>query len=471
MSKNVLFVGSHNRINELLDTEAQMYLKKVFSAPSLGLHRMAEFLRPEHEVAVYDPNTEKDPSVILRAVAPMYDIIGFSLTHATLEYDIGLMWAVRASNKDCIIVAGGEEATFNASLLEEHSPVDIIVLGEGEKAMAAICGDEVSQPRMRMPLGEDFRTVTLDIDFASIPYEAYWEQLEKRNKNFEETRTVRLFTSNYCPYGCLFCSATHFLNFAYKQRQPFVSMPAEGLLVLVQKVLEAHPTVRTIFFQDDNFIIGEKGRERVFALCKGIMKGRAKGTIPDSLKFMCETRVDTIDEPMLKCMAEAGFRLIFFGAENFSQKMLDEFKKGVSVEQIERVLEWTYQTGMTPYITIILTSPNCVVDDIIVTVAKCKEHSAKGALLGVNLYIIPLPGCEVAISARDCIEYRRVWVPGTDISFNKAERIIPKDKRVRKVLEQTNKYLKELSLEEMGRFISHDKSVLDLEAVTSALEV
>lgn len=470
MSKKVLLVGSYNRINEFLDTEAKMYLKKVFSAPSLGLHRIASYLRPEHSVVVYDPNMGGDPYEYLKSNAKAFDIIGFSLTHATLEYDLSLMWCVRKANKDCIIVAGGEEATFDAALLEKYSPVDIIVMGEGEKAMAAICADSVTEKRIQMPLGGEFRDVTLGIDFTSIPYEDYWQLLEERNKNFEETRTVRLFTSNLCPWGCLFCSATNFLSYAYGKQPRLISIGAEDLVILVKRIVEAHPDVRTIFFQDDNFIMGAMGRMRVFELCGGILESRVKGEIPDTVKFMCETRVDSIDKSILKSLAEAGFRLIFYGVESFSRSILNEFKKGVIVNQIEQALDWTYETGMTPYITIILTSPNCTIEDVKETVRKCKEHSRRGALLGVNLYVIPLPGSEIVSVAEDCIEYRQVDIPGTSLSFDKAEKIIPRDGKVRRMLKLTSGRLEDLNLDKIGKFISHDKSILDLDAVTSALE-
>lgn len=470
MSKNVLLVGSYNKINEFLDTEAKMYLKKVFSAPSLGLYRIASYLSPEHNVVVYDPNMGGDPYKYLKLKAKAFDIVGFSLTHATLEYDLSLMWCVRKANKKCIIVAGGEEATFNADLVEENSPVDVIVLGEGEKAMAAVCEGTVTEGRVQMPLGGEFRDATFDIDFASIPYEAYWQLLEERNQNFEETRTVRLFASNLCPWGCLFCSATNFLSYAYGEQPERISIEAEDLLILIKKIIEAHPDVRTIFFQDDNFIIGEAGKERVLKLCEGIMESRAKGEIPDAVKFMLETRVDTVTKPILESLAGAGFRLVFYGVESFSKSVLDEFKKGVLVEQIEQALEWTYEVGIVPYITVILTSPNCSIEDVKETVRKCKEHSRRGALLGVNLYTIPLPGSEIVSAAEDCIEYRRVDILGTSLSFDKAEKIIPRDGEVRRVLKLTSGHLEDLNLDKIGKFISHDKSILDLDAVSSALE-
>jgi len=469
MSKEVLLVGSYNRINKFLDTEAQMYLKKVFSAPSLGLHRIASYLRPEHNVVVYDPNMGGDPYKYLKSKAKAFDIIGFSLTHAILEYDLSLMWCVRKANKGCVIVAGGEEATFDASLLEEHSPANIIVMGEGEKAMAAICEGAVTEGRVQMPLGNEFRDATFAVDFASIPYETYWQLLEERNKNFEETRTVRLFTSNLCPWGCLFCSATNFLSYAYGKQPKHISLGAEDLMILVKRIVEAHPDARTIFFQDDNFIMGEAGEERVFKLCAGILESREKGEIPDTIRFMCETRVDTVTKPILESLASAGFRLVFYGVESFSKSVLDEFKKGVLVEQIEQALEWTYETGMVPYITIILTSPNCTIEDVRQTVKKCREHSRRGALLGVNLYTIPLPGSELVSMTEDCIEYRRVKIPGTSISFDKAEKIIPRDEKVRRMLKLTSACLKDLNLDKIGKFISHDKSILDLDAVSFAL--
>lgn len=467
MSKNVLLIGPYAGTNGHLDKEAEMYMKKMFVAPPLGLHRIANYLRPEHDVVVYDPNVEGNPYAHLKSMAKGFDIMGFSLTHATLEQDLSLMWMAKEANNGCMIVAGGEEATFNTALIEMYSPVDIIVMGEGERAMKIICDGDVKSGYVVEALGpEGFKEATLGIDSASIPYEEYWSFLEKTNKNFQETRTIRMFTSNYCPWGCAFCSSTNFLNYAYQHRQKLVFIKAEDLLVMILKAVEAHPDVRTIFFQDDNFI-GSAGRQRILELCRGILDYKIRGTIPEALSFMCQTRVNDVNEPILELMARAGFRMIGYGVESFSQNMLNEFKKRIITEQINRALNWTYDAGIIPHINIILTSPECNISDIEITAIKCREHLERGAKLGMNLYISPVAGAKGWPGIKDLVESRECKVFGTSLVFSKKERIVPRDERIRKLMSIATRRLGEVVAE--APISATEKSCYDLEAIEYAL--
>ena len=48
------------------------------------------------------------------------------------------MWYAHEKNPQAVLVAGGEEATFNSSQVIKHSPLDYIIFGEGEYPMAEI---------------------------------------------------------------------------------------------------------------------------------------------------------------------------------------------------------------------------------------------------------------------------------------------------------------------------------------------
>lgn len=473
----ILLIGSYCGKDIYRDTEAEMRTKKQFVAPSLGLHRIASWLRPRYDVVIYNPDVEDDPYEYLEAVANEFSIIGFSLTHDTLEHDLSLMWKAKEVNPKAVLVVGGEEATFNHELIRKYSPVNIIVFGEGEYPMSFICGlvdagdtnlgniDGWASPLKH----EGFREATLRMDSATIPYEGYWDILEHTNDNHIETRTIRIFTSNYCPWGCSFCSSTNFLSTAYLKRPKFACVDADDLLCMIRNAVEHHPKVRTIYFQDDNFI-GLAGQDRIYKLCKGIQDNKVKERIPEELTFMCQTRVNDVSETILLLMAEVGFRLVSYGVESFSQRMLDEFKKRVIVEQIDKALEWTYKAKMKLHINVILTSPECKISDIRTTVRKCKEHLERGAELGINLYPIPLPGSRLAKDAKDLIEYRKVNISGTALSFDKAEKVIPEDKKVRELLRRTNQYLDAMDFRKIKHFNSNSKSRLDLEAVEYALK-
>ena len=473
---NILLISPYSGDGHL-DPEARMKRKRMFLTPHLGLHRIASFLRPQHNVIVYDPSVDGDPIGFLKSAASGFDVIGFSLTHTTLEHDLSLIHMARKANSKAVLVAGGEEATFNWELVRKYSPVNVIVFGEGEKAMKRIAelvagGGLLSGNYVNLldalSCGE-FRDATVGIDQSAIPYEVYWDKMEKTNKNFEETRTVRIFTSNYCPWGCTFCSSTNYLKTAYSGRPKFSFLDADDLLHVIHKAVKAHPEARTIFFQDDNFL-RPPARDRIYRLCDGIMRGVSERKIPEKLTFMCQSRVSDVSADVLKLMAAAGFRLFSYGVESFSSQMLNEFKKHITVEQIHDALAWTFEAGIVPFANMILTSPECEISDIKITVEECKKHMEKGGKLGINLYTSPLPGSKLAEEAKELIEHRRVNISGTSLFFDKSERIVPRNRDVRKLLERTSWHLNNINLEAIGDFDSDSKSKLNLLAVEAALK-
>ena len=101
-----------------------------------------------------------------------------------------------------------------------------------------------------------FSKTTVHIDWKSIPYERYWDQIESfyQKPDLNETRTVRVFTTNYCPFDCVFCSSTNFLNAAGgskdKKRAKVAGLTPEQIMEMLKEVLEAHPTTRNIFINN-----------------------------------------------------------------------------------------------------------------------------------------------------------------------------------------------------------------------------
>src|SRR3954465_13442294 len=145
-----------------------------------------------------------------------------------------------------------------------------------------------------------------------MAYTASWERLESayrvgalptkaaREARLAEIRSVRLITLNYCPMGCTFCSATNFLHESQGGVAPIARLEADEVLQMIDRILAAHPQVRTIIFQDDIFVFTKD--RRVLALCDGIVAAKAEGRIPASLQFISTNRIDAMSVERLQAM-------------------------------------------------------------------------------------------------------------------------------------------------------------------------
>jgi len=102
-------------------------------------------------------------------------------------------------------------------------------------------------------------------------------------------------------------------------------MSAERIINDIKR-MQAEFGVKGIYFREDNFTLNNK---RVFDFCNLILK---EGI---NVKWMCETRVDSVPEGLIKQMAQAGCKAFYVGFESGSQRMLDVYHKGTLVGQGE----------------------------------------------------------------------------------------------------------------------------------------
>ncbi|MCK4462990.1 MAG: cobalamin-dependent protein [Candidatus Omnitrophica bacterium] len=436
----VLLIGAH--AGNCTDLNEQAYKEGVVLAPSLGLHRLAGYLRKRDIfVDVLDPNLGNPKPVISNGD---FDIIGFSPTHHTLEYDMALAYYAQKVNPNVLLIAGGIEATFNFRQIFDISPISIIIIGEGENPLLDICrgknirdikglyfrdGEDVKFTGYRSVFSqEEFNKVSMNIDFRHIPYETYWDHLEDR-KNVPGKHTLRLFTANRCPLGCSFCSSTNFLNYSSGCPASVAFLSPSNITRLIKEGVRYHPSTDSVFFNDDSFTLN---RKRVAEFCLLAKKDK----ILASVKYLCLSKVEDMSRSLLEIMAQAGFVLIGYGVESFSKRQLAEFRKTRNIQKIHDTIHDTLAVGIIPYLNIILTSPDCTVNDISITVDECVKYAEKGAEISMVLYTWAYPGCSfLDIDKKECI-VEKTQIPITDKSFLKSTRFIIKNPQVKKIIEQ-----------------------------------
>jgi anaerobic magnesium-protoporphyrin IX monomethyl ester cyclase len=64
------------------------------------------------------------------------------------------------------------------------------------------------------------------------------------------------------------------------------------------------------------------------------------------IEWFCDSRVDQISYNMLREMVQAGCRCIFFGIESGNQRILDYYKKGITLKQSEEAVRKARKAGV-----------------------------------------------------------------------------------------------------------------------------
>lgn len=470
----ILFVGAYEKGGA----------RNRFYAPQLGLERMAGFLRkkghyidifdPNFEFAEIDDNKEKEFETFKKTIENKdYKIIGFHTTDWTLPFDIELIEWAKKIYTTSIMVVGGQEATFNYKEILKNSLADVIIRGEGEKPIEELiskieAGLDIKNPVNLVRGGaiydkerdrcyvkpnpqltqEEFNEITLGMDFSRIPYERYWfltEKLIGERSDKRETRTIRLFTTNFCPHRCTFCSSTNFHDSAAGLRKNdnflnienpeialgsdcslLYSLNAKDLYRHVLDAIKSHPDVNNILLQDDEFVLI---KPRVLEFCELIIKGKKNKEFPEHIAFMCQSRIDDMNEELLKPMSEANFKLIGYGVESFSQKILNAVRKKIKVENINEIIDLTLKYNITPFINLIIFFPQADKEDIIITIKNAFYWLEKGCQVAIEPYLMPLAGAEITSQGFD-IFYKEFSIG--DKKFKKGIFFIPYDTEVKK---------------------------------------
>jgi radical SAM superfamily enzyme YgiQ (UPF0313 family) len=449
----------------------------TFLAPPLGVWRLAGVLTSYGVHAeVFDPNCCAGPPP--RALEQMlrlrhWDLIGVSTTGMTLRFDLELAHLTRRLAPHATLVAGGMEATFRPELMFELGPFDLIVLGEGERPLLEIATrlrqgaslDAIAGTAQRSPDGgvarrpqhaltrEQLRDAIFSTPYERMPYEAYWSRLERayrvgqlptkaaREASLAEIRSVRLITLNYCPMGCTFCSATNFLHEAQGGVASIARLDAGECLTMLERIVAAHPGVRTVFFQDDIFAFTQD--RRILPLCEAIIEAKAQGRLPRELQFISTNRIDAMTEERLRMLRRAGFRVLGFGIESFSRRILAEFNKAAIHRHIEPVLRSALDLGITPFLDLILSSPRACLEDIAETLREAYRWLCAGCEIGIYPYVVPFSGAGFArdpmLRPHTTVARRRI--AGTQLEWDQPDRILPIDPIVREaVLEMEQKF-------------------------------
>jgi len=225
-------------------------------------------------------------------------------------------------------VVGGNKATAEVECLFDKCPnIDVIVRGEGEETIR----DVINGVPLKDILGLSYRENETVIHNKARPSPdicrvAFPDRSLRRHNYYGMLNGVRLtnltfdtvLASRGCPYNCKFC--TFNLN-PLGQKRTYTERPLESVIEEIKSI-----SADVIMFSDDNFFTNP---ERSKTLCDLIIENGIKKI------FIVQTRIEIArDEKLLKKAEEAGFKILLVGIESPHDKILKQFDKGFTQQQV-----------------------------------------------------------------------------------------------------------------------------------------
>jgi len=181
-----------------------------------------------------------------------------------------------------------------------------------------------------------------------------------------------IVTSRGCPAGCTYCIKHVSYQYSARIRSPELIMEE---LWQLKKL-----GINNIHMYADLFTVN---RDQVIELCQRMIDEKI------DIKWMCNSRVDFVDEEMLALMGKAGCWLISWGIESGNEQILKHAHKGAYPDKAERALKWAKKAGIMNWGYFIIGLPGETEETIRETIDFAKRLPLDIALFHVAA---PYPG-------------------------------------------------------------------------------
>ena len=354
------------------------YEVDVIDCSAEGIDNVTDFRRDVKVLGLNIPNT-------LDKIDPVTEIfcLSFMFTNNWL-HDRELVRAIKNAYPKSIIVAGGEHATAAPELCLNQSPIDYIVMGEGEQTIVELLDaiknnkdiDKVSSIVFKKQ-GELFKTIRRRRiqEIKEIPWPA-WHlfPLEKYFSNeisygVYRGRTLPVMATRGCPYECTFCSSPQMWGRNYEMRPP------SDFIDELEFLHKEYGVVNFDLF-DLTAIIHKKW---ILEMCEEIVK---RGLVI-SFQLPSGTRAEAIDLEVSESLWVAGCRNITYAPESGSEKILKDVKKKVSLDKMLTSIKYSSQSKLNIKLNMIIGFPDETHKDIwstILFLVKCSWYGANDAM-------------------------------------------------------------------------------------------
>jgi len=383
----------------------------------LGLAYLAAVLQAEgHDVLIYDADCNVNPSKMnlsqLEESYPYYlqslknennpilkeikgtiqkfnpDIIGITVwtTFAASAFKVASI--CKEYNKSIPVVAGGPHISIKYDeVMNICSDVDFLIRGEGEGPLSQLVkvleknkdSDPFMIPDILSIKGLSYKRNGKVIhnpssefikELDSIPFPARELLLNKGSYDSEDMGLM--MTSRGCPYSCSYCATS-----IWERKTRYRSI--ENVMEEIRFVIEKYGT-KQFTFKDDSFTVS---RKRVIEFSERLIKEGFKIT------WDCNTRVNLVDEEMLRMMKKVGCTSIKVGIEAGSERMLQLIGKKITLDECREAACLFRKVGIHWTGYFMMGLPSETKEDIYQTLDFMKELNPDYASLSVYE---PFPG-------------------------------------------------------------------------------
>jgi len=310
---------------------------------------LKKYLNDKIQIKFIDLRFKKKISYLNKSLKEFKpDIIGISM----LAYEYPLLddycKAIKAYNSKASIITGGPYATYNYEDILTRYPVDMVVIGEGEKTFLNIIVNKLNNKdcfnikgiayyngkkvicNERQNYIENINEIPVP-DYSIVDLKSYWSCKHNQmnfllaNKNY-----MPIISSRACPFNCCYCHNIFGKKFRPRSPENFF----EEIKLLYYKY-----NVREFHIIDDIFNLD---RKRMYDILNLIINSNMK----IKLAFPNALRGDLLNHEDILLLKKAGAYMITVSVESASERVQKQINKNLNIKKIASNIEYASQIGL-----------------------------------------------------------------------------------------------------------------------------
>jgi len=277
---------------------------------------------------------------------------------------LGISESLKRKRSNLKIAFGGYEVSLiDKNILSMFLWVDCFFKGSfGKKSISAMkkifFGEKVPK------IIEDNSANCIDgLDFSGVFINNYSVEIEGK----KEIIWPMMLTFG-CPYGCRFCN--------YSPAKTFYSKSQNTALNVIKSEIKNY-NAEYFFFVDSNFNFN---KVHLLKLCKNLERLR--------IKWACRMRAESMHKKDFTLLKQAGCKMISWGIESGSQRLLDNMNKGISITEAENILRGSCEAGIKNRISLINGLPGESFMDFMLTLKFIVRNYDYIDWVGINNFVL-----------------------------------------------------------------------------------
>ncbi len=297
-------------------------------------------------------------------------MVGISIMTAHVPITLELCSKLKKECPEIAVCLGGPHINGTGKeMLKFSRDIDFLVYGEGEDTVVELAKElpkgtysaikgliytEKGKIRVNPP-----RPFLDDTDRLPFPDFSMVDLADYSIFSGSNSNVASIMTSRGCPFNCAFCDVHTTMGRKLRLRS------VDNVLDEIEQMVRSFG-IKGIFIKDSTFTIR---KDWVHDFCSELIRRKI------SIEWICNTRVDCVDQPLLRDMAEAGCKQISYGIESADRQILRNINKDIDPEQARNAFKMTKRAGIKIQGFFMIGNPGETVKTVKKTIKFAKELS------------------------------------------------------------------------------------------------